>query len=128
VARKHRNSPPTTNRNFYLFIPEVYTMSNHDTSLDTVREAFETLRTAIPTNNLSRELISELTAEVIRYHTGNESLEYEDNRFTVSNSYQADLTEPADVIRAINPQEMNAVRSVEYPENRDDDMIVVQFE
>lgn len=103
-------------------------MSNHSNSLDTVREAFDNLREAIPTNNLSRELIAELTDEVIRYHTGNESLEYENNQLTVSNSYQADFTEPADVIRAINPQEMNAVRSVEYPENRDDDLIVVQFE
>jgi hypothetical protein len=95
-----------------------FTMSetSRNSRLDSINNLSEELQTTIPTNNLSRSALGELIGSLTEYHTGcGWNFEAPVTLHIEANS--ASRFSTVDVVRALNPEELNAVREVEYPED-----------
>lgn len=87
-----------------------------------VEQLGNSIQSAIPTGNLSRECLAELIGETVAYHTG-ASWEYHEENLTLEIAdYQADMTTVDDVLRKLDVESMSVVLRVSYAGEQTEDL------
>jgi hypothetical protein len=102
-------------------------MSNTNSVPDELGSFSEQLQTVLPTNNLPRETLAELIGSVVEYHTGIEQWEFKNNELRIDNSIHPGTATAESTIHRLHTHKLNAVREIEFPQQRNDNLVVIKF-